>query len=286
MLVIQNFIFLVPTSILQGLTLAILVTGIIIPFKLLALPDLTAEASYPFGAVLCGVLILLDFHPFLSLVLSSIIAGCSSIITVFLHLKYKVNSLLAGIITSSIFYSINLHLMGKPNISLFGYSRIFPNLSEGILIQVICSILLNLFIMIGIYLFLHTEKGLRFRVVGLNPIFASMKSVHINKNIFFGMFLANVLCGLSGALVVQIQGYIDINMGNGIIIHSLAAMMLGEQIIGSDSTKKLVFVPILGSLLYQQTQSLALSLGFSASDLKLITGVIIISIIALQNRKQ
>ena len=279
---INTLIEIAPSGLLQGLILSLLVTGIMIPFRLLNFPDLTSEGSYPLGGALCAALIVAGLHPGLALFIACTCAGILGTGTAFIHIKYKVNTLLAGIILSTMVYSVNLRAMGKPNIALFELPNLFNDLSNGVTSQIITLLLINLIIMGILYLFLNTQKGLRFRAVGLNPSFAEKQGVNLNKNIVAGLFAGNALGGLAGALLVQIQGYADIGIGIGIVIHALAAMMIGEKIIGTATTLKLIIAPFVGSILYQQVQGIALAFSLAPSDLKLLTGAIILVIIALR----
>jgi len=279
---IYTLIEIAPSGLLQGLILSLLVIGVMIPFRLLNFPDLTAEGSYPLGGALCASLIVAGAHPGLALCIACMCAGILGTGTAFIHIKYKVNTLLAGIILSTMVYSVNLRAMGKSNIALFELPNLFSDLSNGIASQIITLLVINLVIMVALYLFLNTEKGLRFRAVGLNPAFAEKQGVNLNKNIIAGLFIGNAMGGLTGALLVQIQGYADIGIGIGIVIHALAAMMIGEKIIGTTTTLKLIIAPFIGSILYQQIQGIALVAGLAPSDLKLLTGAIVLGIIALR----
>jgi putative ABC transport system permease protein len=279
---INILIEIAPSGLLQGLMLSLLVTGVMIPFRLLNFPDLTTEGSYPLGGALCASLIVAGVHPGFALFIACICAGMLGAGTALIHIKYKVNTLLAGIIVSTMVYSVNLRAMGKPNIALFELPNLFDDLSNGMTSQIITLLLINLVIMSILYLFLNTQKGLRFRSVGLNPSFAEKQGVNLNKNIITGLFAGNALGGLAGALLVQIQGYADIGIGIGIVIHALAAMMIGEKIIGTGTTFKLIIAPFIGSILYQQIQGFALATGLAPSDLKLLTGAIVLGIIALR----
>ena len=279
---IQTFIEIAPTGLLQGLILSLLAIGVMIPFRLLDFPDLTAEGSYPLGGALCASLIVTGVSPALSLIIASICSGFIGIGTALIHIKYKLNTLLAGIILSTMVYSINLRAMGKPNIALFNHSTLFDDLSSGLSMQLIAVLAVNILVIGLLLIFLNTEKGLRFRTVGLNPQFAKKQGINLNRNIISGLFIGNAACGLAGALLVQIQGYADIGIGVGIVIHALAAMMIGEKIVGTNNIPKLVIAPFIGSIIYQQIQGFALASGLAPSDLKFMTGAIVLGIIALK----
>ncbi len=279
---IDTLLSIAPSGILQGLVLSILVIGIMIPFRILNFPDLTAEGSYPLGACLSGTMIVLGASPLIALVCGAISAGIMGIGTAIVHLKYKVNTLLAGIILSTMIYSINLRIMGKPNIALFDHPTIFNNIASGINGQIIILAGINLGLILFLYLFLITEKGLQFRATGFNQDVAKKFGIRLNSNIILGLFLGNSAAGLAGGLLVQIYGYVDIGMGVGIVIHALAAMMIGEKIIGTNNTLKVLIAPFIGAIIYQQIQGIALAAGLAPSDLKLLTGAIVLAVIAVK----
>ncbi|MGC0371480.1 MAG: hypothetical protein DGJ47_000169 [Rickettsiaceae bacterium] len=266
----------------QGLILAVLVLGVMIPFKLLDFPDLTAEGSYPLGGCVYGALLVSGFNLPSSIIIATIIAGVAGVCTALIHLRYKVNTLLAGIIVSTMIYSVNLRVMGKPSLIIPNTDSFINYFLSGLNLQIITLLLINIFLLSAILLFLRTEQGLRFRAVGLNPNFAKRQSVNINHNVMFGLFIGNCLSGLAGVLFVQIYGYADIGMSLGIIIQALAAMMIGEKVIGNNSLIKTIAAPLVGAIIYQQIQGMALLVGLAPSDLKFMTGAIILSIIALR----
>jgi putative tryptophan/tyrosine transport system permease protein len=272
---------LISIGLLQGLLLAIVAVGIMVPFRLLNFPDLTAEGSYPLGGVICGVLISLNMHWLLALLIASFAAGLIGIGTAILHLRFKINTLLAGIILSTMLYSVHLRLMGKPNIALFDFSSLFNifNNYDHLIIKLIILIIINIIIIVPLFVFLITEKGLALRAVGLNSLFAQRQAINIQHYTLLGLFVGNMLCGLAGSLMVQVQGYADIGMGLGIVIHALAALMIGENIIGNKTLLRQIIAPVIGAIIYQQIQGLALSLGCSPSDLKLVSGSIVLAML-------
>lgn len=273
---------LIPTGLLQGLILAIVALGIFIPFRLLNFPDLTSEGSYPLGGIVCASLLVAGVSPSLSMILAVICAGLLGIGTAFVHIYLRVNTLLAGIILTTMAYSFDLRLMGRPNIALFDQYTLFTRFQESMTLK--CGfVFLILIILIGLlFWFLKTEKGLRFRAVGMNPHFAERQGINLKIYIILGLFSGNALCGLAGSLMVQLQSYADIGMGIGILIHGLAALMIGESVFKG----KLFYLltPFLGALIYQQIQGLALALGLEPSDLKFFTGFIVLSVIALRRK--
>ncbi|MDP3532145.1 MAG: ABC transporter permease [Alphaproteobacteria bacterium] len=281
-----QFVNLVPTGILQALILAIVTMGVMIPFRLLNFADLTSEGAYPLGGAVCAAILTIGLDPISATLIACFAGGLIGLCTAYLHIKYKVNTLLAGIILSTMVYSLNLRFMGKPNIHLFNEMTLFSFLGELIYIKIVALLTLNILIFLILYRFLMTQKGLRFRAVGLNPFFAEKIGASLTFYILTGLFISNALNGFGGALMVQMQHYADIGMGVGIVIHALAALMIGETILGTDTIQKQLLAPLIGALIYEQIRGIAISLGLPPSDHKFVTGLIVIAAIALKNRKQ
>lgn len=272
---------IVQTGMVQGIILAIITIGVMIPFKISDFPDLTCEASYPFGAVLTTILIGNGVHYSFSLIIAAFLCGLVGACTALIHIKYKINSLLCGIIVSAMIYSINLRLMGKPNLSIFTSNTLFSSLSyNDSLMQIFLLLSILIPLIIVLWGFLNTEKGLQFRAAGANKYFAQKTGIDVNKQIIFGLFLGGAFCGIAGSLMAQLQLYADITLGTGIVIHALAAMMIGEKLIKHDSIIKILISSIVGAIIYQQIQGAALFVGLEPSDLKLMTSIMILMIIS------
>lgn len=268
---------LILTGLTQSLILALVAYAVMIPFRLLNLPDLTAEGAYPLGGSIAASCLLAGINPCLSVVFASLAAGLMGIATGQIYLRLKVNSLLAGIILSTMVYSVNLRIMGKPNIALFASKTLFGS-------EIIGNILILMVVLLALVgplmIFLRTEIGLKLRAVGLNPEFAERQGISVERFTLAGLFLASCFSGLAGGLIVQLQSYMDIGMGIGIVIHALAALMIGEKIIGNESLNRQLLAPLIGALVYQQLQGIALSLGLAPSDLKFFTGALVLVVIA------
>lgn len=283
---ITQFIQLIPISISQALILAIITMGVMIPFRLLNVADLTSEGAYPMGGAVCATILTIGLDPISATLLACVAGGIIGLCTAYLHLKYKINTLLAGIILSTMIYSLNLRFMGKPNIHLFNEKTLFDFLNDSVYIKILFLLFLNILIFIILYRFLLTQKGLRLRAIGLNPFFAEKIGTPLSLYIFMGLFISNALNGFGGALMVQMQHYADIGMGVGIVIHALAALMIGETILGTNTLKKQIIAPLIGAIIYEQIRSIAISLGLEPSDHKFVTGLIVITAIALRQKKQ
>jgi len=262
------------TGLLQGFVLAIIAFGMMIPFRFLNFPDLTAEGAYPLGGAVCAILIVEGIPHILVMIGGIVAGGLLALGTSQVALRLKVHSLLAGIIISTMAYSINLRIMGKPNIALFDIG--------GIHFDPILLIMVVMLCVIPFALFLHTDFGLRFRTIGSNPKFAINHRISVNKYTSLGLFMAGSMFGLAGSLIVQIQQFMDVGMGVGIVIHGLASLMIGESIVGNSTIPKQLAAPIIGALIYQQIQGIALSVGLAPSDLKFFTGSIVLIVLAIQ----
>lgn len=268
-----EFLALVPAGLVQGCILALVALGIFIPFRILNFADLTGEGSYPLGGAVCASLLILGVHPGIALGIGAMAGGLLGVFTAVAHIRLGVNTLLAGIILSTMAWSVNLRLMGAPNLALFDQLTIFSSVGgQGGTVLVLLglvSVCTGAF-----FIFLHTGKGLRLRAQGANAAFAARQGVNGHLYTALGLGLGNALIGLAGALMVQLQGYMDISMGLGMVIHALAALMIGEGLLGQRSLMLQLLAPFLGALLYQQIQGGVLSLGLAPSDLKFVTGAL------------
>lgn len=275
----MDFGFLV-ASLEQGLIYGIMAIGVYLTFRILDFADLTVDGSLTLGAAVSSRLIISGYNPFLTLIFATLAGGISGSITGFLNTRLKIAPLLSGILTMTSLWSINLRIMGRPNIPLLSDKTIFDifniplitsNYSELLLILIIVVLVL-----ITLILFLKTKLGYALRATGDNP--AMVRSMAINtENIkMIGLILANSFVALSGSLISQYQGFSDISMGIGTIIAGLASVIIGEVIIGKDSFYFIIPGIIIGSILYRASISFALMSGFAASDLKLLTALIVI----------
>jgi putative ABC transport system permease protein len=167
------------TGLQQSLILALVAYGIMVPFRLLKFSDLTAEGAYPLGGAVCTTLLLLNMHPILALLTASVASGLMGLATSLIHLRLKVNTLLAGIILSTMMYSVNLRLMGKPNVALFNTSSVFSQTNNLYNIGFLACVLICLIVILS--LFLRTEFGLKLRAVGLNPAFARRQTISVDQ---------------------------------------------------------------------------------------------------------
>ncbi|MBT7955705.1 MAG: ABC transporter permease [Rhodospirillaceae bacterium] len=283
--VFNNFYNLVPVTFAQSLIYALVAAGIMIPFRILNFPDLTSEGSFPLGGSLCAALLMAGFDPYSATLLAvcgAFVAGCC---TALIHLKLKINTLLAGILVMTMLFSINLRIMGKSNVALFSVDNLLEKVwvgsSTDLASMIIMFVIMVLVIAAILFWFFKTEIGMAMRAVGANLNMASAQGINTWAYTIVGLGIANALNGLAGAVLVQQQGYADVNMGLGILIDGLAAVIIGETLLGRHEVWRQVAAPFLGSVVYYQLISLGLAAGLEPSDIKLATGIFVLITLGL-----
>jgi len=280
-----SFWNLFPVTLAQSLLYAFVALGIMIPFRLLNFPDLTSEGSFPLGGSLCAALIAADVAPALALLAAvgaGFAAGCT---TAAIHLRLRINTLLAGILVITMLWSLDLRIMGRSNVPLFKYSNAFDGLWAGFTQDPAAQIAFWTGIATAAVLllrwFLRTDLGLVVRAVGANDVMARANGVHVARVTLFGVGAANAVNAFAGASVAQIQGYADVAMGFGMLINGLAALIIGEAITGRGTIWRQILAPFVGSIVYYQVISLGFAAGVHPSDLKLVTGLFVLATLGL-----
>lgn len=255
-----------------GLLYALMAIGVYITFRILDFPDLTVDGSFTTGGAIAGLMISNGYNPLVASILAFIGGAIAGACTGILHTKGKINGLLSGILMMIALYSINLRIMGKPNISLLGVKTLFSNIEPIALMPFIVIIIGGLLVW-----FLHTDLGLALRATGDNPRMIRSFGAHTDNTTILGLSLSNALVALSGALITQQSGFADISMGIGMIVIGLASVIIGEAIIGNKSVFRAVIAVVAGSIIYRIVVAFALRVEWlDASDLKLITALIVI----------
>lgn len=283
--ILYSFWYLVPVTLVQSLMYATVAFGIMIPFRILGLPDLTCEGSLPLGGCLAVALLTAGFNPYGATVLAVLAGAAAGAATAWLHLRFRIHSLLAGILVFTMLWSVNLRVLGKPNAPLPGESNVFDALSPDILMSDWLQVgILGALAVAGtlalIWLF-RTEIGLSMRCVGVNEKLAPAVAIRSAVYIVGGFALANAIVAFGGALLVQQQGYADVTMGFGVLINGLAALIVGEAIVGRHTVIRQMCAPLVGAIVYYQLISLGLATGLHPSDLKFLTGLFVIVTLAL-----
>ena len=265
----------------QSLIFAIMVLGVYISFRILNFPDMTVYGTFPLGAAISAKLLTLGVNPYLTLIVTLVAGAVAGAITGLIHVKLKVKDLLAGILVMTALYSVNLRVMGKSNIPLFEEDNIF-NTEYSMMITIVVLILISKFILD--YL-LKTKFGFALKALGDNENLIVSLGLNEEKYKIYGLMIANAFVAFSGAILAQYQGFADVGMGTGIIVIGLASIIIGDTLFGKRRRLAGTTIVIIGSILYRGVIAVTLSMGMDASDLKLITSVIVIVILWIQKQK-
>jgi len=284
MSIINAYINLVPVTLNQSVIYAFAALGIMIPFRLLSFPDLTVEGSFPLGGCTAAALIAAGVDPLLATACAMLTGMLAGLATATIHLTLKLNTLLCGILVLTMLFSIDIRIMGKPNIALFAYATLYDNLLGPVANALSARIALvgALLLVVTLLLawFLRTEIGMALRAVGASQSMARAQGLSVARYTLLGLGLAGALCALSGALLAQNQAFADVGMGFGILVNGLASVIVGEQLIGRSTLARQLLAPVVGAIVYYQIVSLALAVGLQPSDLKLVTGVFVLIMLA------
>ncbi len=283
--ILNAFLNLMPVTFAQSLMYSFVVLGIMIPFRLLSFPDLTSEGAFPLGGSVAAALILGGWNPFLATAVAVVAGMMAGAATALIHLQFRLNSLLAGILVFTALYSVNMRVMGRSNVALFSSDSVFLQISPDILgsitLQITFFAVLVVAVLVGLRWYLATESGAALRVVGINPDLAPSLGISLWIFTLIGLGIANGLSALGGALVVQLQGFADVGMGMGLLINGLASLVIGETLLGRHTITRQLLAPVVGAAIYYQFVSLGLSLGLQPSDLKLVTAVFVLLTLGL-----
>ena len=276
-----------------GLIFSLVALGVFISFRLLRFPDLTVDGSFPLGGAVCAVLIANGMDPFLATVIATLAGALAGMVTAVLNVHLKIMDLLASILMMIALYSINLRIMGRPNIPLIMEPTMFSILQPEWLVDYIARPLILLVVVIAAKLLLDayfaTRQGLAIRATGSNPRMARSQGVNTGAMVILGMAISNALVGLAGAMFVQTQGGADISMGIGTIVIGLAAVIIGESILPARRIFYLTLAVVIGAVIYRFFIALALNsdfIGLQAQDLNLITAVLVVIALVIPLIKQ
>lgn len=270
----------------QGLIYAILALGVYITFKILDFPDMTVDSSFPLGAAVTALMISGGIDPLWSLPASLLAGALAGTITGVIHVRFHVGDLLSGIIVMTGLYSVNLHIAGRSNVQLFSFDTLFKNplisgLPAGVqaYAPVIVLALLTLLVKLLMDGYLATRSGFLLRATGDNPTLVASLAKDSGRVKILGLAIANGLVALAGCVMCQYQRYFDISMGTGTLVLAVASVIVGTQLLRGLRFLKATTAVVLGSILYKACVALALSLGLSPFDLKLVTAVLLLIII-------
>lgn len=277
----------------QGLIYALLSYGIYITYKILDFPDLTVDGSFPLGAAVTAVLLVKGFNPYLTLLVAMAVGALAGLATGIIHVRLKVRDLLAGIITMTALFSINLQIGGsnlsvergidtiftaQPTMLLFGsVSLMYRKLIVAFILALLFKLLLDAY--------LKTKSGMLLRAVGDNSALVTSLAKDNGRVKILGLVLANALVALSGAIVCQEQRSFSATMGTGQMVFGLATVIIGTTLFRKLDFVKGTTAVVIGSILYKACIQIAIVAGLPANLLKLVTSVLFLIILVLGGMK-
>ncbi len=282
---------LLESTVTQGLIYALLTFGIFITYKLLDFPDLTVDGSFPLGAAVTAVMLTKGVNPYLTLVIAILAGAVSGLVTGLIHVKLKVRDLLAGIITMTALFSINLQIAGSnlnvgretdtiftaaPAMALFGkLSLVHRKFIIALILVIIFKLILDAYF--------KTKNGILLKATGDNSTLVTTLARDNGKMKILGLVIANALVALSGAVVCHEQRGFSSTMGTGQMVFGLAAVIIGTTIFKKMPIVKGTTAVLVGSIAYKLCIQLAISMGLPANLLKLITAALFLVILIIGN---
>ncbi len=292
---LSSFSASLPGALAQGLTWGIMAIGVFITYKVLDVADLTVDGSICTGGAVCVVLIMAGVPTPLAMAVAFLAGLLAGSITGLLHTVCGIPVLLAGILTQLALYSVNLRIMGwgtdagsKANVplSVDKYALLISArnvLKAGLENPIIVLVILVAVLIAFLYWFFGTETGSALRACGSNEHMARAQGINTNLSKVAGLALSNGIVAFAGALLAQYQGFADINMGRGSIVIGLAAVIIGEVLLGRifQNFALRLLSAVIGATIYYIVIQFVLRLGLSTDDLKLLTSTVVAVFLAL-----
>ena len=266
-----------------GCIYALVALALFLSFRILNIADMTTDGAFTLGCAVSATIAVAG-HPLLALPAAMIAGACAGFITAFLQTKLKIPSILAGIITNTGLYTVNLAVMGfSSNVSMVKADTMFSLVKPylGSFYKLIPAAVLTVVMGVLLVLFLKTRMGLSIRATGDNPDMVRASSINTAFTVTVGLCLSNAMTALSGAVLAQYQKTADINLGTGMVIIGLASLIIGETLMPKGKTWMKALGAILGSILYRFIIAIALRLDLPSECLKLISAVIVALAIGL-----
>lgn len=282
------------STLTQGFIYALLSYGVYITYKILDFPDLTVDGSFPLGAAVTAIMLVKGVNPFVTLLAALFIGAVAGFVTGFIHVKLGVRDLLAGIITMTALFSVNLQIAGSnlaiersidtiftsgPIMAIMGNSSlIYRKFVVALILAVVVKLILDWY--------LKTKSGLLLRAVGDNATLVTTLAKDKGNVKLLGLVIANALVALSGAVVCQEQRAFSSTMGTGQVVFGLAAVIIGTTLFRKLSFVKATTAVLVGSVFYKACIQVAISLGLPANLLKLATAVLFLVVLVLGNKQK
>ncbi|WP_071131170.1 ABC transporter permease [Enterococcus timonensis] len=285
----ETIITLLSSATAQGLLWSFLALGVFLTFRILDIPDMTAEGSFPLGGGIAAVAITSGVSPVVATLLGLLGGTIAGLVTALLHTVLKIPALLAGIITMTGLFSITSRIMNAPNIPLLGENTIFSFLQNAGLTKqvavIIIGLLLAILVLIVLQWFFKTELGLSLRATGDNPMMAQTNGISNQKMRVAGYMISNGLVALSGALLVQNNGFADVNSGIGTIVIGLASVIIGEVLFKKAGLLGQMIAIVVGSVLYRLILGIVFEFNVEPTDTKLASALVLILALSLPRLK-
>lgn len=287
---------LISDVLVQGLAYGILAIAITLTYNILDFADLSVDGSFPLGAVIAAMAILNKVPVPIAMGMAFVGGSLAGALTGLLHVKLKISGLLSGILVMTALYSINLMVGGsRSNLPVFNEVTLFtlpkwimtldpilqPWISRFYPILIVFILVMGL--KWGMDWFLSTKLGFLMRITGDNPQLVTALGEDIGKTKIIGLMLSNGIAAVSGSIIMQLFRFYDISMGSGTVVAGLASVVLGITVFSWVKSLKLTTLAILGSILYRLSISVALSLKLPPSYLKLMSVLIFVSAIVINN---
>lgn len=287
----------------EGLVYAIMALGVYITYKILDFPDLSVDGTFPLGGAVTVIMIIAGVNPILTLIISFCIGALAGILTGLIHVKLRVRDLLSGIIMMTALYSLNLRIAGKANVPIFTKETIFENaffdryIPEFYQQFLVSSVLLVIVILMKLLLdlYLKTKSGYLLRAVGDNDTLVTSLAKDKGVVKIVGLAIANAFVAMAGSIYAQKSGFFEISTGTGTIVIGLASVIIGTNIFKRIPTLKFAHksyafkgttAVIAGSIIYKLCVAIAIWAGMAASDLKLITAILFLTILVISNERK
>jgi len=273
-----------------GIIFAMLAMGIFVTYRILNIPDLTIEGSFTIGAAVSAIFIV-NGQPLLGLPVAALCGAGAGVVTAFLQTKLKIQPILAGILTMTAMYSVNLFVMGgRSNIALLREETLFTMLASatghGRMWRIILPLIITVSMGIILAIFFHTRLGLSVRATGDNEEMVRASSINSTFTKTVGLAIGNALAGLCGALIAQYQGFADLNMGVGMVVVALASLIIGEAIFGRRTVIWNICAVAAGAVIYRIILAFALSFRINQGNLRAISAAIVVAAISLPAIKE
>ncbi len=270
----------------QGLIYAPIVLGVYITYTILDFPDLSVDGTFPLGAAVTAVCVVSGMHPVLAMIFAILAGAAAGFVTGVLHVHFKITNLLCGILTMTALYSVNLHIMGKSNISIGSRDTLFPvggDATANAMGTVAIALIIVAVIKILLDIYMTTYAGKSLLAVGVNEQLVKTLSINTGRLKITGLMIANALTALSGSMMAQAQRFADVGMGSGTVVIGLASVIIGRAVFGRARFIQGSTSVIIGSIIYKLAIGGALKLGLPAEDMKIMTAVIFVLVIVLRN---